>query len=675
MTEQRSCRAGLVGAGYVSEFHLKALRGLPTVPVIGIHDRDRDRAETVARQWGLRVFDSLDTLVAAGANVIHVLTPPASHAAVTLAALERGCDVLVEKPLATSVADCDQIATAAQRAGRQVCVNHSLLRDPFVQRALTLVRAGQIGEVLAVDYFRSSEYTPWPGGPVPPPYCDGGYPFRDLGVHALYLLAEFLGGIEAVHAEYANAGSLSRDPNLRFDEWRALVRGPRATGQIQLSWNIRPLQHQLFIQGTRGTIRADLFSMFVAIRKNTPLPKSVERAVNALNEARQIECGTTGNALRFLRGKLRPFHGLHMLVTEFYQNLAAGLPAPVTVAQARPIVDWTERVARTADDAKTRWLAQSPTTLTAPVLVTGASGFIGRQLVKRLLKDQQRIRVLVRREQPPDPRVEVVVGDLGDPAAVDRAVAGTQLVYHVGATMSGRAEDFQRGTVAGTRHVIDSVLKHRVPKLVYVSSLSVLHAAAARPGVKLTEAWPLEPRPAARGAYTQSKLEAEQLVTAAVRDRGLPAVIVRPGQVFGPGAPLLTPAVARRLGNRLIVLGNGELVLPLVHVADVVEALVCAGRRPEGDGSIFQIVDDAGVTQNDLARRAGRPIVHIPRPVVYALAWGVHLLCRLLGRAAPLSVYRVRSALAPISFDCTAARTKLGWQPVVGTRAGLEQLP
>ena len=92
-------------------------------------------------------------------------------------------------------------------------------------------------------------------------------------------------------------------------------------------------------------------------------------------------------------------------------------------------------------------------------------------------------------------------------------------------------------------------------------------------------------------------------------------------------------------------------------------------------GSIFQLVDDDGVTQDDLARREGRPLLHVPRFAVYGLALGVQLLCRLLGRAAPLSVYRVRSALAPLACDCTAARERLGWQPVVGTRAGLEQLP
>src|SRR5439155_26423180 len=119
------------------------------------------------------------------------LTPPESHAEVTLAALDLGHHVLVEKPLAVDVEDCRRIEKAAARQARQVCVNHSLLYDPQVRRALESVRAGRLGRVVSADIFRSSAYPPYPGGPLPPPYRSAGYPFRDLGVHALYLLQAF----------------------------------------------------------------------------------------------------------------------------------------------------------------------------------------------------------------------------------------------------------------------------------------------------------------------------------------------------------------------------------------------------------------------------------------------------------------------------------------------------
>ena len=664
-------RVGLIGSGYVSRFHLLALQRLPNVELAGVFDLDSARAQALAVAAGCRAFSSPAKLYAAGVDVVHVLTPPASHAMLTIQALEHGCHVLVEKPLATNVEDCDQIAAAAAKANRIICVNHSLLRDPFIVRALAMVQAGAVGEILAMDYFRSSDYPPYLGGSLPPQYRDGGYPFRDLGVHALYLMQAFLGDIEDVQAQFRNAGKLSVDTNIRYDEWRALVRCAKGTGQIQLSWNVKPIQNQLFIQGTKGTLRVDLFSMFIAHRKNTPLPKAFERAANAIGEGQTICTQVTGNVVRFLHGKLLPYHGLQILVEDFYTGLSAEVPqTPVSVASARQVVDWTERVARPADEAKRQWQATFPAQLTAPVLVTGAGGFIGRHLLKRLLEQHDRVRVLVRREIPADPRIEVVIGDLGDPDAVERAVAGTEIVYHVGAAMSGSREDFERGTVVGTRNLIASMRQHHVRRLVYVSSLSVLHAAAAKPGVTMREDWPLEPRPEDRGAYTQTKLAAEQLVRQAT---DLQVMILRPGQVFGPGAPVLTGAVARHVKGRYVILGDGQLVLPLVYVEDVVDAILLAAKRDTG---LFHIVDTGTLTQKQLTRRvAGRDatIITIPLPVVYLLAIGVELLGKLLNRSVPLTRYRLKSALAPIVFDCSAAKNELGWKPRIGIEEGLKR--
>ena len=129
------------------------------------------------------------------------------------------------------------------------------------------------------------------------------------------------------------------------------------------------------------------------------------------------------------------------------------------------------------------------------------------------------------------------------------------------------------------------------PRLVYISSLSCLHAAVARRGDVVTEDWPVEPYPTKRGAYTQAKTAAEKIVLDAVRDRHLPAVLLRPGRVFGPGMTLLTPEVARRLGNLFVVLGDGTRELPLVYVEDVIDAIVLAAETSKFDGRIFHIVD------------------------------------------------------------------------------------
>src|SRR6185312_13655773 len=94
-----------------------------------------------------------------------------------------------------------------------------------------------------------------------------------------------------------------------------------------------------------------------------------------------------------------------------------------------------------------------------------------------------------------------------------------------------------------------------------------------------------------RGAYTQTKLTAEGIVSDAIRERALPAVIVRPGQLVGPGAERVTPNGTLALAGRWIAGGPAQQTLPLVYVDDVVDALLLAAHAPAATGRIFNLVD------------------------------------------------------------------------------------
>ena len=179
------------------------------------------------------------------------------------------------------------------------------------------------------------------------------------------------------------------------------------------------------------------------------------------------------------------------------------------------MVGWIEDACRAADTDKDAALSIHKRVPPARILVTGASGFLGSALLARLTAQGESIRVLARRPSSQFdkfPGVQVVYGDLGDPDAVDRAVDGVEVVYHVGATMRGRGwGDFQSGTIEATKNVVESCLRHRVGRLVYVSSLTVLDYATHASGTVVREDARLEPFPERRGAYTQAKLQAETL--------------------------------------------------------------------------------------------------------------------------------------------------------------------
>jgi nucleoside-diphosphate-sugar epimerase/predicted dehydrogenase len=648
-------KAGIIGAGLISEFHVAALKRIPNVEILGLYDIDAARAGKMAARLGVPAVASIEDFAAAGADVMHVVTPPNTHAELTIKALELGCHVIVEKPLATSVEDCERIAQAAAARNRQVCVDHSLL----------------------YDILRSSVYPPYEGGPLPPQYRSAGYPFRDLGIHQMYLLQEFLGPIQDVQATWTKLGG---DPNLVFDEWRAQVRCRDGLGQFQLSWNVKPLQNLITIQGTKGVIRVDVMLMFSSRRSKTKFPNAAERVINAYTDSLQPIVEVPKSVAGFLRKRIRQFHGVQELIIDFYRRLDAGLPVAVSVADAIPVVDWVERVARAADAEHEEALrTAAPLAESVPILITGAAGAMGSALVERLLARGERLRIFVRRAPANVPEgVEVATGDLGDPEAVDRAVRGARKIIHAGAaTTKGGPIEHNTSTVIGTANVIESALRHGVEQVVYVSSMSVVDWAGAEDGTPITESSAFEPQAEARGAYTQAKRNAELLVRAAVRERGLPAVILRPGQIFGGKLPLLGAFVARRLAGRYLVLGDGELRLPLVHMDDVIDGVVSALDRNLHGGEIIQLVDTDLPTQNEILARAARAdakVVHVPRPVVFALGRFSEIAIKPLKRQSPLNVYRLRSALARRTYASETAESLIGWRPRHGVSRGIAEM-
>jgi nucleoside-diphosphate-sugar epimerase len=316
----------------------------------------------------------------------------------------------------------------------------------------------------------------------------------------------------------------------------------------------------------------------------------------------------------------------------------------------------------------------------ATVLVTGAAGLLGRAVASRLTSLGNGARLLVRRREqardlPED--AQVVVGDVNDPASLHAAIEGTDVVLHLAATTRGSADEFERTNVQGTRNVVDGCLRAATCRLVHVSSLSVLDHAGREPGGRpLREDAPLEPFPARRGHYTQTKLAAELVVRQAMESRGLKAVILRPGQILGPGCEAVPPnGVAALRGWNLV--GNGSARLPLVYAEDVVDALLLAAFRGGVEGGTYNIVDTTPVTQNEYLaawrkRVPEKPLRRIPEPLALGVAAIIECVAALAGRQAPLTRYRVRSLRPLAGFDTTLASSVLGWQPRVGVARGLE---
>lgn len=314
------------------------------------------------------------------------------------------------------------------------------------------------------------------------------------------------------------------------------------------------------------------------------------------------------------------------------------------------------------------------------VLVTGASGFLGRAVAAELVAAGHEVRTLQRRPSGVAGASDVL-GSVTDEATIARAVEGAEGVVHLAAKVSlaGDPADFRAVNVDGTRALLDAAAAAGVTRFVQVSSPSVAHAGSALVGVGAEPASPEH----ARGDYARTKAEAELLALS--RDSASMAVVaVRPHLVWGPGDAQLTERIVDRARRgRLPLLNGGTALIDSTYVDNAASGIAAALRRAEhAHGRAFVLTNGEPRPVGDLmagiCRAAG---VRVPR-------WSIPAG---LGRAAGSLVERVwavrpgadeppmtRFLAEQLStahwFDQRPIREALDWGPTVTLDQGLARL-
>jgi 2-alkyl-3-oxoalkanoate reductase len=310
------------------------------------------------------------------------------------------------------------------------------------------------------------------------------------------------------------------------------------------------------------------------------------------------------------------------------------------------------------------------------VLVTGASGMLGRAVAELLAARGDTVRVFQRRPAG-IPGVEEILGDLRDPAAVRAAVDGTGAVVHLAAQVSvtGRWRTFAAVNIGGVRHLLDAIRAAGVPKLVHVSSPSVAHQGSSLAG---TGAGPADPR-RARGNYARSKAAGELLALAADQP-GLAVAVVRPHLVWGPGdTQLIGRIVARARAGRLAVVGPGTGLIDTTYVDNATEAIVAAlDRATQARGEPLVVTNGQPrpvaelLGQVCVAAGARPPRRHVP----YRLAWTAGLVVESAWPAGepPITRFLAEQLGTAHWFDQRRTRRLLHWTPRVDLDEGLARL-
>jgi predicted dehydrogenase len=336
----------IVGCGTIAREHLVALQDLKDVEVAAVCDISPIRAEATADRFGVTKWysDYLKMLADIKPDLVHIATPPLSHYQIAKNCLAAGLNILCEKPIAATYQEFIELK---QSAGENRCVlmeNQNLRFAPSVLRLEALLTSGAIGDLLDVQVCYSLDIN----GPKSP-YTDSNAPHFALALrgsvigdflpHIAYLAQMFIGRVQDLRTIWSKHRA---DSIIPVDEFRAVIKGERASAYVAFIGNAQPAGLWLRLSGTRMHAEANLFlpprQTLRRLRSGEP---SVATLLDGIVEARDALNGSIGGFLKKLAGE-SSYGGLSELIARTYRS--------IELKEAQPIaLDEIDDVARLVD--------------------------------------------------------------------------------------------------------------------------------------------------------------------------------------------------------------------------------------------------------------------------------------------------------------------------------------
>jgi nucleoside-diphosphate-sugar epimerase/predicted dehydrogenase len=683
---ERNVRVALVGCGRISAYHLAALQPLPGIEIVAVCDLDERLARQTASRHGIpRCYSDMESMMGESRpEVVHLVTPPRTHLALARIAARHGAHMYIEKPFAASEADARAILELAREARIQVCPGHSRLFDPVFVEACRRIRAGEIGGVISVRAEQGFTYEASARSAVIPwSYSYDWGTFDNLICHPLYLACYLLSDPGRPQVVAFNPGTI-REAGV--EEIRVLIPSPTGIAEVSLSLSSSPEVNRVEVVGTRGRVTADWQTMTVLTTRESGLPSAVARFTANFATALDLTRSGLATLIGIVTGRVKRYVGLRTLIAGFYQSLRENSPPPVPPEEGVLNARLMDQIRDACESAR----KQRPTLASEPAahprfLVTGASGFLGGRLVEVLSAQGTEVRGTTRLASRARqlPGVQWVQCDLAREDGLRRALCDMETVIHCAGLCGppGSLEEYEDANVRGTLRLLHLAAEAGVKNFVYVSSMSV-YAAPRGSNPLLDETSPYDTRAAERGAYTRSKLAADAAVLDYARGHASPRIIVlRPGTIYGPGAKF--PVGRFQLPSssaRPVIAGSRRVSAGLVYVDDVVDAMLAAAVSDVPTGSVYNLVGSANCDQEEVARTLReitggriRPLF-APYPLVWTAMLGMDLLSLVRHQKLGTARYRLQRTLAPMRFECTAARKDLGWRPRVALAEGLARV-
>lgn len=322
-----------MGLGAVSFEHIEKLRRLPDVEIVALCDVSETLTRAVAERFGVgSVYTDYGRLLEeTRPDAIHVLTPPQTHAALVLRAIDAGAHVLVEKPAAPTWDEYVEMRDAAVRSDRLLVENYNWLFMDVVQRVVDEHRNGGLGEVVSVEVSFGGVMGDGSG-----PLADRdlvhfahelpGGALQNFASHPVSIALAFMAGCRGVGA----ARRTFAQESLGHDELLALLAGERSCGVVSVTSQTQPGAFTLSVRGTAATAEVDLYNGRVYFDRSGP---ATAKLTNGVRHGFSYIAGTVELVGRVLTSTLDHYQGLERLLSGFYRAIANGGSPPVSLAQ------------------------------------------------------------------------------------------------------------------------------------------------------------------------------------------------------------------------------------------------------------------------------------------------------------------------------------------------------